>query len=161
AVAFVEDEFRLSRAQTVTLIGLIAFAAAQPVIFFLGKGVLDEMDFWGGTFALVLFGTIETVLFGWVFGIDKAWEEMHRGAEMGVPRIFRWIMKYVTPTALIVILAAWFIQQGIPLIMLRGVPADKIPYMIATRCGLTALFLLLIVLVNRAWRHRKPYEAAS
>jgi len=34
---------------------------------FLGNGVVDELDFWGGTFLIVLFATIEVLLFAWVF----------------------------------------------------------------------------------------------
>ena len=117
------------------------------------------MDFWGGTFALVLFGTIETILFTWVFGMDKAWEEMHRGAELEIPIVYRFIMKYVTPAFLLIILGAWVVQQGIPTIMLKGADPNQIPYMIATRAGLTVLFAVLAYLVHRAWRGRKPYEA--
>ena len=159
AIAFIEDEFRLPRRYAMLIVGLAAFAATQPVIFFLGHGVLDEMDFWGGTFALVLFGTIETILFTWVFGMDKAWEEMHRGAELEIPIVYRFIMKYVTPAFLLIILGAWVVQQGIPTIMLKGADPNQIPYMIATRAGLTVLFAVLAYLVHRAWRGRKPYEA--
>ena len=159
AIAFMEDEFRLPRRQVILVVGLIAFAATQPVIFFLGQGVLDEMDFWGGTFALVLFGTIEVILFTWVFGMDKAWEELHRGAELDIPPVFRVIMKYVTPAFLLIILGAWFWQQGLPVILLAEAPPDRIPYIIATRLGLTVLFGLLAYLVHTAWRGRKPYEA--
>ena len=143
------------------LVGLIAFASTQPVIFFLGKGVRDEMEFWGGTFALVLFGTVESILFAWVFGMDKAWEEIHRGAELDVPVIYKFILKYVTPTFLLVILGAWFLQQGLPVILLKGVAPHDLPYVLATRAGLVGLFGLLVYLVHRAWRTRKPYEAAS
>jgi len=157
AIAFMEDEFSLFRWQAILLVGLITFGATQPVIFFLGNGILDEMDFWGGTFALVLFGTIETILFTWVFGIDKAWEEIHRGAELGIPVIYKFIMKYVTPGALLLILGAWLVQHGLPTMLLRGVPQGHLPYVITMRLGLSALFGLLVYMVHRAWRNRKPY----
>lgn len=161
AIAFMEDEFRLPRKHAMLTVGLIAFAATQPVIFFLGHGVLDEMDFWGGTFALVLFGTIETILFTWVFGMDHAWGEIHQGAELEIPAVYKFVMKYVTPTFLLVILGAWVVQQGIPTIFLKGVPPDRIPFVAATRAGLTALFGLLIFLVHRAWRSREPGGASG
>lgn len=154
AIAFMEDEFRLPRWQVTLLVGLIAAAATQPVIFFLGRGVLDEMDFWGGTFCLVLFGTVEVILFAWIFGIDKAWEEIHHGAEMQVPRIYKFVIRYVTPVFLLLILGVWLVQDGIPVILLRNVPEANRPYVFATRAGLTALFILLTVLVHLAWRKR-------
>ena len=48
----------------------------------------------------------EAVLFAWIYGVDKGWNEMMRGADLKVPRAFYWIMKYITPTLLIVILLA-------------------------------------------------------
>ena len=37
-----------------------------------------------------------------VYKIEKGWEDMHRGADLRVPQIFRFIIKYVTPLYLIV-----------------------------------------------------------
>ncbi|MBI4226726.1 MAG: sodium-dependent transporter [Candidatus Omnitrophica bacterium] len=159
AIAFMEDEFHLSRRRAIAIMGTVAFLATHAAIFGLGRGVLDEMDFWGGTFALVLFGTIEVILFTWVFGMDRAWEELHRGAELDIPPVFRVIMKYVTPAFLLVILGAWLWQQGLPVILLAGAPPDRLPAILATRLGLTVLFGLLAYLVHKAWRSRKPYEA--
>ncbi|MCK7476418.1 MAG: hypothetical protein M0C28_01650 [Candidatus Moduliflexus flocculans] len=42
--------------------------AARMVIAFFKFGFLDELDFWAGTFGLVVFAAIEIVLFSWVFG---------------------------------------------------------------------------------------------
>ncbi len=161
AIAFVEDEFRLRRWQASLTVGLLTLAATQPVIFFLGKGVLDELDFWGGTFCLVLFATVETLLFGWVFGIDRAWEEIHHGADLRVPRIYKFILKYVTPLFLIVILTAWFFQNGLPTILMYDVPAANRPYVLATRLGLTAVFLGLCALVRVAWRRRPVRQGTA
>ena len=49
---------------------------------FIGKGVLGELDFWGGNFFLILFGTVEVILFAWVFGMDRAWTELHAGSDI-------------------------------------------------------------------------------
>jgi SNF family Na+-dependent transporter len=155
AVAFVRDEFKLDRKKAVLLFSLVAFLLCQPAIFFLGRGVVDELDFWGGTFSLVLFATIETILFVWVFGMDKAWEEMHRGAELNIPRFYRFIMKYITPAFLLFILGFWFIQQGWPTLMMKGVAADNLPFILATRIGLILLFVAIAVLVRIAYYRRK------
>ncbi len=161
AIAFMEDEFKLSRGIAALVVGLITLAATQPVIFFLSKGVLDELDFWGGTFSLVLFGTIEVILFAWIFGIERAWEEIHQGAEMQVPGIYKFIIKYVTPLFLLVILGSWLLQEGIPVIFLTSTPAANKPFIFATRLGLGVLFLLLTYLVHTAWsaRSRKKKKA--
>ncbi|MDD5634446.1 MAG: sodium-dependent transporter, partial [Candidatus Omnitrophica bacterium] len=77
AIGFLEDEFNISRRKAIALFGSVTFVLCNAAIFFLGKGVVDEMDFWGGTFCLVIFATVEVILFAWVFGINKAWEETH------------------------------------------------------------------------------------
>jgi NSS family neurotransmitter:Na+ symporter len=155
AVAFIVDEFSLDRKRAVIRLSLVLFLLCQFSIFFLGRGVVDELDFWGGTFALVLFGTIETVLFVWVFGMDKAWDEMHRGAEMTIPGFYRPIIKYVTPTFLFLILGSWFWQQGLPVIMMQGIPESNRPYVLATRLGLVLLFAAIALLVRIAYYRQK------
>ena len=155
AIAFLEDEFNLTRGKAVKIFGAVAFLCCQPVIFLLGKGVVNELDFWGGTFCLVLFATVETILFTWVFGMDKAWDEMHHGADFAVPKIYRFIMKYVTPLFLIIILVSWLIKDGVSVIMMRDVAAADKPFVIGTRLFLIFLFILLSLLVKIAWRRRR------
>lgn len=159
AIAFLEDEFNISRQKAVRIFGGVTFALCNAVIFFLGRGVVDELDFWGGTFCLVLFATIEVILFGWVFGINRAWEEVHHGADMRIPRVYKPIIKYVTPVFLLVVLSAWFFQEWLPIIRMDDVPADNRVYVIATRVGLWLLFLGIAVMVKLAWKKRKNVES--
>ena len=155
AIAFLEDEFNVSRKKAVMIFGGITFVLCNAAIFFLKNGVVDELDFWGGTFCLVLFATIEVILFGWIFGINKAWEEAHHGAEMRIPTIYKYIIKYVTPAFLIVVLTTWFLQEWLPIINMSGVdPANK-AYVLITRIGLFLIFTGLAVLVKIAWRKRE------
>ena len=155
AVAFLEDEFNINRKRAVAIFGSTAFILCQPVIFFLGRGVLDEMDFWGGTFFLVIFATIEVILFAWVFGMEKAWDEIHKGADMRVPKIYKFIIKYITPFFLFSILGMWLWQEWLPIILMRNVPAENRPFILMTRIGLIALFMILGLLVKIAWDRRK------
>lgn len=155
AIAFLEDEFNIDRKKAVKIFGVVAFILCQPGIWFLGHGVVNELDFWGGTFSLVLFATVETILFGWVFGIDKAWEEIHHGADLRVPKIYKFIIKYITPVFLLLILGFWLYQEGIPTILMRNIPAGDKPYVFATRIALVLLFAGLAVMVKIAWKKRK------
>ena len=155
AIAFAKDEFAISRRRAVLYFAIITFILCQPAIFFLGNGVVDELDFWGGTFSLVVFALIETILFVWIFGMDKAWEEIHHGAELRIPKFYRFIMKYITPLFLIFILGFWFVQQAVPIFFMHGVSAQNIPYVLGTRIGLVALFIGLAILVRIAYYRRK------
>ncbi len=159
AVAFLEDEFDINRKKAVSIFATVSFILCQPAIFFLGRGVVDELDFWGGTFFLVLFATIETILFAWVFGMEKAWDEIHRGADMRIPVAYKFIIKYITPLFLFIILIMWFWQQWIPIILMEKVALADKPFVLSTRIGLAAILLLLAVLVKIAWaRKRKLAE---
>ncbi len=160
AIAFLEDEFNISRKKAVAIFAGVSFALCQPAVFFLSRGVVNELDFWGGTFCLVLFAAVEAILFGWVFGMDRAWGEIHHGADIRVPRIYKFIIKYVTPFFLLLILGFWFYQEGLPTILLKNVSLADKPFVLGTRIGLIALFLLLSVLVKIAWRRKKMNKAA-
>ena len=105
-MAFLQQEFQFSREKSALAFGAMLLPLALPVALLNQKSFFDEFDYWGGTYCLVVMAVGEAVLFAWVFGVDKGWAEMMRGADLKVPRVFYWIMKYVTPTLLIVILLA-------------------------------------------------------
>ncbi|MGH7885122.1 MAG: hypothetical protein ACRENO_05440 [Thermodesulfobacteriota bacterium] len=77
----------------------------MPVIFV--TQVLDEWDFWAGTIGVVIFGLVEIIMFMWVFGSEKAWKEINRSNLLKIPKIFYYIMKYITPLFLIIVICWW------------------------------------------------------
>jgi NSS family neurotransmitter:Na+ symporter len=103
-MAFLQTEFRMSRHGSAMALAAMLLPLAAPVAFLSEKTFFDEFDFWAGTVALVVFALIETILFAWVFGMERGWREMHLGAEIRIPRIFFYVIKYVTPTLIAVIL---------------------------------------------------------
>ncbi|MEO0295504.1 MAG: sodium:calcium symporter, partial [candidate division WOR-3 bacterium] len=109
AIAFLEDEFKIRRLPSVLMVGLFIFIFANFSIFL--KGFLDELDFWVGTFFITFFALLETIIFIWLFGPDKAWEEINKGADIKVPKIFYFILKYITPLILIIIFTFWIFQN--------------------------------------------------
>jgi SNF family Na+-dependent transporter len=155
AVGFLMDEFNLPRRKAVMIFMAVTFVLTQPAIFFLGRGVVDELDFWGGSFFLVLFATIETILFAWVFGMDRAWTELHVGSDITIPRFYRFIIKYVTPLFLLFILGFWLLEDWLPIMLLKGVSSANLPYVICTRLGLGLLLLALVIMVRQSWKQRK------
>ena len=161
AIAFLQDEFTLSRKKAVAIFAAVAFALCQPAIFFLKNGVVDELDFWGGTFFLVIFATIEVILFSWVFGMDKAWDEIHQGADMQIPKIYKLIIKYITPLFLFSILGIWFWQEWKPMIFMTNVvPGDK-NYILWTRIALLSILITLAILVRIAWKKKAFRQAVT
>jgi SNF family Na+-dependent transporter len=152
-IAFLQDELHLPHKKSVNIFTLAAFVLCQPAVFFLGRGVLDELDFWGGSFLLVVLALIETIYFVWVFGLDNVWREIHQGAAITLPRFYRFVLKYITPVILLVIMGAWFWQDAVPKFLLTNVSAADRPYIIGTWVVMLALFLLLLALIKIAWRN--------
>jgi len=155
-MSFLEDEFGISRRKTTLILGAVAFAACQPAIFFLKHGFVDEMDFWGGTMFLVVFATIEIILFGWVFGMKRGWEEMHIGARLKIPRVYKYIIKYVTPAYLLILLGFWIDQQGLDVVKMTNVPPENRPYVWGARAMILGLWAAVIVMVWLIWKRRRP-----
>ncbi len=160
-IGFLQDEFNLSRKKAVAFFALITFVICQPAVWFYNHGVLFDLDFWGGNLIIVLGAAIEIILVAWIFGIDKAWTEMHVGSGIRIPNIFKFVTKYITPLFLLVILGFWFYSEWIPTIMMDGVSGEDMPYILGTRLGLLGILVLLCVLVWLAWRRRRQAESEA
>jgi SNF family Na+-dependent transporter len=109
-LAFLQEEFGFNRRESAVAFGVMLLGLAIPVAIFHERTFNAEFDYWAGTIALVVFALAETVLFAWIFGMKKGWAEMQKGADLKVPYVFFYIIKYVTPLFLAVILAAYVFQ---------------------------------------------------
>ena len=91
----------------------MALILGLPTVIFYQQGVFDEYDYWAGTVSLVVFALAESILFAWVFGIDKGWKELLSGSDLKVPTIYKFIIKYITPLMLLLVfLGALFTPIG-------------------------------------------------
>lgn len=100
-MSFMEDEFKWSRHKAAWSFGIITLLMGLPTVIFFENGVFDEYDYWAGTVSLVVFALAEIILFAWIFGIEKGWKELHYGADIIVPDVFKFIMKFITPLLLL------------------------------------------------------------
>lgn len=103
-MGFLQDEFGWRRSRAALAFGLAVFALGAPTVIWYEYGVFDEFDYWAGDVSLVVFALLETILFAWVFGMKKGWAEITRGADIRVHPAFRFIIQYVTPLMLLIIL---------------------------------------------------------
>jgi SNF family Na+-dependent transporter len=152
-MAFLQEEFKFTRSTAAYWVGGLIFFLSVPVVLFLKYGFLNELDFWIGTFGLVVFAIVEVVLFLWVFGPKNAWKEIMSGADIKVPRFFMPVMLYVTPLYLIILLAFWFLQDGMRVLTMAGVPEQNYPYIWFARFLLLSVVVVAIVMIRIAWRH--------
>lgn len=105
-MGFLQDEFKWPRKRSALTFGISVMVLGLPTVFFFQKGVFDEYDYWAGTVSLVVFAMLESVLFAWFFKGGNGWDEINRGADIRLPFFFKYLLKYVTPVALIIIFLA-------------------------------------------------------
>ena len=108
-MAFLEDHYEMTRKRAAWTFGASVFGVGMICVYFYPVA-FNEFDFWSGTFGLVLFALLEVLVFGWILGVDRGWSELTRGADIRVPRLFRPIVRYVTPIFIGVVFLGALIQ---------------------------------------------------
>lgn len=174
-VSFCEDDLAFSRPKAISTISLITFIGGFISIFGLAAGAVDELDFWGGSFLLVLLGTIQAFIFAFVLARqksetnpneNKAFALLNEGAAIKLPRFFRPIILYVCPTYLAVLLVSWLATSGIDVLLLTNVKPDemvtflgfelsKITFTWGIRIFLIVITILLNLAIAFAWNSKK------
>ncbi|HQO24098.1 MAG TPA: sodium-dependent transporter [Acidobacteriota bacterium] len=158
AIALLQDDLGWSRRRAVLVVFGVLFVSAALVVLYFRYGFLDELDFWAGTFGLVVLGASESILFSWVYGIRRGWEEITRGAELRIPQVFRFVMKYITPVYLLIILGVWLVQDAVPKLLMQNVPTERQPYLWGARALLFVIALLTLAVIRVAWSRRARRE---
>jgi SNF family Na+-dependent transporter len=136
AIAFLEEGLRVGRRMAVTILGFITGSGSLVVVYYSKDLVaLDVMDFWVGQVMIFVLATVIVILFGWVVGVDEGLREAHRGAALRIPRVYRYVIKYVSPAFLLTIFALFLYENA----------AGYARKVLATQSGtLTAVYVLLV-----------------
>ncbi len=152
-IAFLQEEFRFTRRKAARAVTALGLGLGLFHVIFYRFGVLDEWDYWAGTFGLVLFAAVEVILFAWIFGIDRGWDELHKGADIRVPGVYKVIMKWVTPVFLYTLLVWWTWDEAIPKMLMEDVDdPTTIPYRWISRLLMLGLVALGALLIRKAWK---------
>ncbi|PWJ68225.1 MULTISPECIES: sodium-dependent transporter [unclassified Fibrobacter] len=179
-ISFCEDDLKQSRKGAITSVSVVTFLGGLVGIFGLAAGAVDEFDFWGGSFLLVFIGTIQAFIFSFVLGKRKvkqadgsdeseAFALMNEGAALKLPKFFRFIIRYVCPAYLAIVLVAWLVHDGWAVVSLQGVSPDamvtflghqmsQISFTWGIRIFLLVCTILLNVLIYLAWRKGDPAD---
>jgi SNF family Na+-dependent transporter len=155
AIALLEEGLGLGRKASVALLGFVTAVGAAFVVYF-SKDLtaLDTLDFWIGTFAIYVLATFQVILFGWILGVDKGFEELNRGAEIRIPSFVKYIIKYVSPVYMLAIFGFWcyteLFQKGDRLrqILDNSVVQMSVGFIVIV----VVLFTLLIAQSVKRWR---------
>jgi neurotransmitter:Na+ symporter, NSS family len=183
-MGFLQDEFKFKRGNAALTFGIAVFLMGLPTVLFFNYGVFDEYDYWAGTFALVVFAMFEIILFSWIFGmrprkegepllkwlvnLDVGWKEITAGADIVIPKIFRFFIKFVTPALLLFVFAnalpdVWNklmnndlydkIEKATSTEEINALK-NKMIYVNISRLALLAVFLFICRIVYIAYKRR-------
>lgn len=161
SIAFLEESLNIGRKSSVALLGMMTILGVGFVLYFSKDAMaLEALNFWAGTFLVFVIATIQIILFSWVLGVEKGFEEAHKGAAVKIPYIFKFITKYISPLFLLTIFAFWLIfnvfgvgGQGLDphIIDLIG-SEDKEPNIVAwaSLAIILTLFIFMSLIVSRS-----------
>ncbi|MGH9458008.1 MAG: sodium-dependent transporter [Thermoanaerobaculia bacterium] len=152
SVAFFRETLGASRKTATTILVAVCGVGSFMTIWFSKDSVFwSTLDAWVGTFLIFLLALIQLICFSWVFGIDRGFEEAHRGSEMRIPRFYRPILKYVAPGYLLIVFAA-FCYSNLPgwVRAVGGQPAAQLALGLVV--AVTILLLICLRIGEKRWR---------
>ena len=142
SLAFFEESLGWTRKNATSLMVTICVIGSFLVMYYSKDGIFwSTIDDWVGTLLIFVLAMVQIICFSWIFGIEKGFKEAHYGAQMRIPWIYKFIMKYVTPVYLLVVFGA-FCVQNLPA-WVRSV-ADE-PLRQGAMALIVATLLLLVV----------------
>jgi hypothetical protein len=150
-IAFLEEGFGLKRKASASILDLITALGVLYTLFFSKHLMaLDTLDFWVGTVMILVLALVQSLLYGWALGIERGEQEAHVGAHMHIPRFVQYMLKYIVPLYLIVILGA-FIYNDVP-VRVRGIWATPVALGSIIFIGVVlAVLLLMVHIAGRRW----------
>lgn len=157
-IAFFEEGFGLKRPASAALLAGGSLLGSSFVLYY-SKGLLamDTLDFWVGTFLIFLLAMIQSVIYGWVFGIESGERESLKGATLGIPRFIQYVLKYVVPVYLGVIFIAFFYNNVFDSVddngdVVKGKFAAIMddPVVMSSVCFIAAMTAVLLVMIHFA-----------
>lgn len=159
AIATLEESLQIKRHGSVTILALLTFLGAMFVAYF-SKGLtaLDTLDFWMANVLIFFLAIFQTLAFGWWFGIDKGLSELEKGSKMKLPRILKFVIKYVSPTYLILVCCAWVYTKGPE--NLEKIKGDVVIQFAIAFIAIVFIFFWSVTWIGvKAWEKREKIES--
>lgn len=157
-IAFFEEGLGLKRHASATLLGLLSALGCGFVVYFSKNSLaLDTFDFWVGTMLIFILALIQSIIYGWIFGIERGHRELHIGAHIRVPWFVQLMLKYVTPTYLLAIFIGICYTQSsnyVETLSEGGVPLYSVLFI-----GTILLFLILLIrIAGIRWKEEGRFD---
>ncbi|BET69704.1 sodium-dependent transporter [Opitutales bacterium ASA1] len=175
-IAFLEEALGIGRKASVALLGLMT-ATGTLFIWYFSKDLkaLDTLDFWVGTVMLFVQATILVLIFGWGLGIERGWQIAHVGSEMRIPNIYKFVIRWVTPSFLVGIFVLFVLKNVFgwnfsfteaafePTGYMKDLVGDSPNFVarlsVAFICIITVSGVVIANLAGKPWERRAPLDA--
>ena len=155
AVALLKEALGWSHNKSTTAIAFLGTIGALLTLYFTQDGAFwSTVDFWVGTFLIFVLAMVQIILFSWVFGIERGWAELHSGASIRIPIIFKFIMKWVAPLYLMVVFIGFCAQNLGPSITAAWANTGS-------RVGVLVIVITLALLLAVVYVGEKRWRAAG
>ncbi len=117
------DKFGWKRRSTLFVAGAVglfgSLVFAMPVVIdrgltsngTFGLSMLDLIDHWAFGYGLLIVGLIECLLIGWKLPVSRLREALNEYGPVKLPRQFDWLIKYIIPFGLILILGSSALEE--------------------------------------------------
>jgi SNF family Na+-dependent transporter len=150
-IAFFEEGLGLKRHASATFLGLVAALGCGFVLYFSHNLVaLDTFDFWIGSVLIFILAMIQAILYGWVFGIRRGDQEVHKGAHIRIPWFVQLLLKFVTPVYLLAIFVLFCIYNLPGYVKTIGSDTAALSSLLFV--GVILVFLMVLVhIAGRRW----------
>jgi SNF family Na+-dependent transporter len=151
-LAFVQESLGLSRGKSIALVASLgAIGSGWCVWFSGGMTALGTIDDWVGTFLIVVLAAVQVICFGWVWGLDRGMKEAHHGAQLRIPKIFWFVIKWVAPAYLIIAIGR-FAMEELPK-WIAGLGQNEVARnTVFLILGVIALLVVFTAIGEKRWR---------
>jgi NSS family neurotransmitter:Na+ symporter len=152
AVAFIQEALGTDRRRSTWWIVAVCLVGSFMVVYYTEGAVFwSTLDFWVGTFLILILAMVEIICFSWIFGVDEGWAEIHDGARIRIPGIFRFIMKWVAPVYLLVVLIAFCISN-LPASARAIAEQPMAQLALALIVGVIGFLMIIVRIGEKRWR---------
>lgn len=160
-IAFFEEGFGLKRHASAAFLGILSLMGSGFIVYFSKKTIaMDTFDNWVGNFLIYMLAMIQTFMYGWVFGINKAEIEAHFGAHIRIPRFVQYMIKYVAPVYLLAIFIP-FCWTELPKFSDQLKENDTARMAVMFLVGIIVFLILLISIAGKRWQKDGRYALAD
>jgi SNF family Na+-dependent transporter len=151
-LAFFQESLGWERkAATGLTVSICAVGSFLVMYFSQGGRFWTTIDDWVGTFLIFILAGVQIVCFSWIFGIERGWHELHRGASIRLPLLAKLVMKWVAPAYLAVVFV-FFCTNNLAL-WVRAVVDDPLRQGAIGLIGGVAVLLIVCLRIGESrWR---------